>query len=141
MATVSWALALDVGAALAVFVVASLAVSIAATRRRAFEWEYAFAVALVAVAITEFVRRFVLPSLAFGDVDAAVAAIPFGVVMALMWSGWRVRQRRRDRPADTALALLSGGSTAARPDRCCSWPSCRRRPPSRFDSSSRWIGR
>ena len=107
MATVSWALVLDVAAALAVFVVASLAVSIAATRRRAFEWEYAFAVALVGVVITEFVRRFVLPSLAFGDVDAAVGAIPFGVVMALMWSGWRVRQRRRDRPADTALALLS----------------------------------
>ncbi len=109
MATVSWALALDVGAALAVSVVASLAASIAATRRRAFEWEYAFAVALVAVAVTEFVRRFVLPSLAFGDVDAAAAAIPLGVVMALMWSGWRVRQGWRDRPADTALALLSGG--------------------------------
>ena len=62
----------------------------------------------IAVAITEFVRRFVLPSLAFGDVDAAVGAIPFGVVMALMWSGWRVRQRRRDRPADTALAMLVG---------------------------------
>ena len=109
MATVAWALALDVGGALAVFVVASLAVSIAATRRRAFELEYALAVALVAVAITEFVRRFVLPALAFGDVDAAAGAIPLGVVMALMWSGWRVRQRRRDRPADTALALLSGG--------------------------------
>lgn len=107
LATVSWALVLDVAAALAVFVVASLAVSIAATRRRAFDWEYAFAVALAAVAIAEFVRRFVLPSLAFGDVEAAVSAIPFGVVMALMWSGWRVRQRRRDRPADTALALLS----------------------------------
>ena len=110
MATVSWALALDVAAGLAVFVVASLAVSIAATRRLAFEWEYAFGVALVAVAVTEFVRRFVLPSLAFGDVEAAVGAIPFGVVMALMWSGWRVRQRRRDRPADTALAFLSAPS-------------------------------
>ena len=107
LATVSWALVLDVAAAFAVFVVASLAVSIAATRRRSFDWEYAFTVALAAVAITEFVRRFVLPSLAFGDVEAAAGAIPFGVVMALMWSGWRVRQRRHDRPADTALALLS----------------------------------
>ncbi len=107
MATVTWALALDVAAALAVFVLVCLATSIAATRRRSFEWEYTFAVALIAVAITEFVRRFVLPSLAFADVDAAVGAIPFGVVMALMWSGWRVRQRRHDRPADTALAILS----------------------------------
>ena len=49
------------GAALAVFVVASLVVSIAVTRRRAFEWEYAFAVALVAVAVTEFVGRFTSP--------------------------------------------------------------------------------
>ena len=107
LATMSWALVLDVAAGMAVFVVASLALSIAATRRRAFDWEYAFAVTLAAVAITEFVRRFVLPSLAFSEVDAAVGAIPFGVVMALMWSGWRVRQRRRDRPADTALGLLS----------------------------------
>jgi hypothetical protein len=107
MATMSWALVLDVAAGMAVFVVASLALSIAATRRRAFDWEYAFAVTLAAVAITEFVRRFVLPSLAFGEVEAAVGAIPFGVVMALMWSGWRIRQRRRDRPADTATALLS----------------------------------
>lgn len=106
MATVTWALALDVAAALAVFVVLSLATSIAAARRRSFEWEYAFAVGLIAVAITEFARRFVLPSLAFGEAEASAGAIPFGVVMALMWSGWRVRQRRRERPADTALAML-----------------------------------
>ena len=106
-ATVTWALALDVAAALAVFVVLSLVVSTAATRRRSFEWEYAAVVALTAVTITEVIRRFILPSLAFGEAEAAAGAIPFGVVMALMWSGWRIRQRRHDRPADTALALLS----------------------------------
>lgn len=107
MASVTWALALDVGAALAVLAVLSLATSIAATRRRSFEWEYAFVVVLIAAAIAEFVRRLVLPSIAFSNAEAAAGAIPFGVVMALMWSGWRFRQRRRDRPADTALAMLS----------------------------------
>jgi membrane-anchored protein YejM (alkaline phosphatase superfamily) len=107
MTTVTWALALDVGAGLAVFVVLSLAMAIAAARRRAFAWEYAFAVVLMGAAITEFVRRLVLPSIAFTAAEAAVGAIPFGAVMALMWSGWRVRQSRRDRPPETAMALLS----------------------------------
>ncbi len=106
LATITWALVLDVAAALAVFVVVSLATSIASTRRHGFVWEYAFVVALIALGIAEFVRRLVLPSLAFGEVEAAVGAIPFGIAMALMWSGWRIRQRRRDRPADTALGLL-----------------------------------
>ena len=105
-ATAVWALSLDVAAALAAWLVVSLAVAIAATRRRAFEWEYAFTVALIAVVIAEFARRLVLPSLAFDEVEAATGAMPFGVALALMWSGWRVRQRRRDRSPETALVML-----------------------------------
>jgi hypothetical protein len=113
-ATTIWALALDITAALAVFVTLVLAASLAAARRRSFAWEYAFVVTIIAAAITEFVRRFVLPSLAFAPADAALAAVPFGVVMALMWSGWRLRHRRHD-AADTAapflLAVFDGRST------------------------------
>lgn len=104
--TAVWALALDVGAALAACIALTMASTIAATRRHSFKWEFAFVVALIAVAITEFVRRLVLPSLAFDEMSAATGAIPFGVAIAVMWSGWRARQRRGDRPADTALPLL-----------------------------------
>jgi membrane-anchored protein YejM (alkaline phosphatase superfamily) len=106
-ATAVWALSLDVAAALAVCVILCGVTAIAATRRRSFEWEYAFAVALIAVAITEFARRLVLPSLTFSETEAAAGAVPFGIVVALMWSGWRLRQRREDRPPDTALVILT----------------------------------
>ena len=107
VATAVWALSLDVAAALAAAVVLSLAAAIAATRRRSFEWEFGLAVTLMAIAITEFARRLVLPSLGFGDGDAAASAVPFGLVMAVMWSGWRLRQRRVEREPDTALAMLT----------------------------------
>ncbi len=106
-ATAAWALALDIAAALALFVLLSAITAFANLWRRAFEWEYIAVVAAAAVAICEFVRRLVLPSLAFDAIDAAIGAVPFGVVMAVMWSGWRVRYRRRDQPADTALAMLA----------------------------------
>ena len=81
----------------------------AASRQRAFEWEYAFTVATAPpLAIAEFVRRLVLPSLAFSDADAAASAIPLGVVMALMWSGLaRPAAAPRSARADSALAMLS----------------------------------
>jgi hypothetical protein len=106
-ATAVWAMALDVAALFAVFALLSFVTSFAAARRRPFEWEYAAVVALAAAGISEFVRRMVLPSLAFTEVDAAIGAIPFGIVMASVWSGWRLRFRPRDRPAETALAMLS----------------------------------
>jgi membrane-anchored protein YejM (alkaline phosphatase superfamily) len=105
--TAAWALVLDVTAALALALALSLTATIAATARRPFACEYALTVVLIGAAVTEFVRRFVLPSLTFTGADAALTAVPFGATMALMWSGWRVRHRRRNLPPDTALGFLT----------------------------------
>jgi len=103
----AWALALDLGVFLIVYVVLSLASAIAATRKSAFVWEYGLAVALVAIAIGEFFRHLVLPTLSFSSRDATAISAPLGAVLALTWSGRRLRSAA-DRPdhVETAVGLL-----------------------------------
>lgn len=85
------ALVLDVAALLGVYVVLSLASTIAATTARPFAWEYALGVAITAGAIAELFRRVVLPAFSFTNGDAAAIGITLGAALALMWSGLRMR--------------------------------------------------
>ena len=102
--TAIWALVLDlalmVGAALVLVALASLA---AMTRRR-FVTEYLFAIAAIALALTELGRHIILPAFAFSSGDAAAIAVAFAVTMAMMWSGLRVRSAPRS--TDTPLRYL-----------------------------------
>ena len=105
--TSMWALVLDVTAGAALALLLGLGAAVAATRPRSFAWEYALCVVLLAGAAIEFIRRLVLPSLTFTGVDAAISAVPLGATLALMWSGWRIRQRPRELAPDTAIAFLT----------------------------------
>ena len=105
--TAAWSLVLDVTGTLALALVLGLTATIAATRRRPWAWEYGLCIIFIAGAIIEFMRRFVLPSLTFTGVDAVVSSVPFGATLALMWSGWRVRQPPREAAPDTAIGFLA----------------------------------
>jgi hypothetical protein len=100
-----WALAIDLSAFLVVYAVLSLVAAVAATRTRAFAWEFCLTVALAALGVTELWRRIVLPSFAFTAADAAVISITFGATIALMWSGLAVRRPVRDEA--TAIGHLT----------------------------------
>lgn len=88
---VVWTLVLDVGALLGVYVLLSLASTIAATTARPWAWEYALGVAITAGAIAELFRRIVLPAFSFTSGDAAAIGITLGIALAVMWSGFRLR--------------------------------------------------
>ncbi|HYE87918.1 MAG TPA: sulfatase-like hydrolase/transferase, partial [Vicinamibacterales bacterium] len=105
LSTSVWGLVLDVTAGVVLAVVLGLIATIAGTRRRVFAWEHGLVVVLMATVISEFGRQLVLPSLSFTGADAAVIAMPVGLTMALMWSGWRCRCRHAA-VRDTALGYL-----------------------------------
>ena len=114
VSTAVWALAIDISAFLVVYAVLSLVAAVAATRRRAFAWEFGLTVALIAVAITELWRRIVLPAFALTAADAAVISIAFGATVALMWSGLAARRPVHDHATGIGhLTSVSGAHPIA----------------------------
>jgi hypothetical protein len=107
-----WGLLLDVAAAQVIYLVLVLASTVG--RRRDRSIEYMLAVVVTAVGIAEFVRRIVLPPLAFTDADRAVVALPFGVAMALWWSGLRVSGSANPRNGAFGLFATTAGRAAVR---------------------------
>ena len=69
---------------------------------------------LAAVVVGEFVRRIALPPLAFTDADRAIVALPFGVAIALTWSGLRVSGTARMQNGAFALFATSSARPATR---------------------------
>ena len=109
-----WTLVLDIGALLGVYVVLSLASSIASTTTRPFAWEYALGVAITAVAIAELFRRIVLPAFSFTSSDAAAIGITLGAALAVMWSGFRRRAAPGNGGAFAALFSIADPQPANR---------------------------
>ena len=99
-----WSIVLDLGAALVVYVALQAASVLAAGRARAGAWEYFVTLAFVAIGFEEFMRALFLPTLGFSAIDAAMIAVPFGITLALVWSGLRLRSAARD--AGDGLFLL-----------------------------------
>ena len=114
VSTAVWALAIDIGAFLVVYAVLSLAAAVAATRRRAFAWEFGLTAAIVAVAITELWRRIILPAFAlFRDrcrrcFDSTRPHRRADVVWSRRHAGG-FRRRVRHRPPDAGGAGYAPG--------------------------------
>jgi hypothetical protein len=102
--TAAWAFVLDMTLAIAAYTILTLVGAVAALSRRPFITEYALSVALIAIGIAEAGRRIILPAFAFSAADAAAIASAFGVTIAMMWSGLRVRVSPAQ--TDTPLRFL-----------------------------------
>ncbi len=114
VSTAVWALAIDIGAFLVVYAVLSVAAAVAATRRRAFAWEFYLTVAIVALGITELWRQIVLPAFAITAADAATISLALGATIALMWSGLAARRPVRNNATGIGhLTSLSGAHPVA----------------------------
>jgi len=100
----AWSLVLDLGAAVLVYVALQAASALAAGRQRAGAWEYFVTLAFVAIVLGEFMRRLFLPTLGFSAFDGAMIAAPFGITIALVWSGLRLRSAA---PGDGLFLLLA----------------------------------
>lgn len=110
----AWSFALDLTAYAILFVLLSLTIAVARTRRRPGAWEFGIGAALIAVGVTEFFRRLVLPSLAFNAADAARIAVAIGVTLAAMWAGFRLRRASSAHGASVDLALLVAPAVESR---------------------------
>lgn len=110
----TWSLALHLAAFAGLYTALSLATAIAALSARAYAWEYALTLLLLASGTAEFLRRLVFPAFSFAGADAAVIAIPFGVALALWWSSLRIRREPGATGMDSALAFLSLGRGTSR---------------------------
>ena len=106
LVSAAWSLALDLSAYAILFVVLSLTIAVARTRRRPAAWEFGIGAALVAIGVTEFFRRLVFPSLAFTDADTTNIAIVFGVAIAATWAGFRLRRASFVAGTNLDIALL-----------------------------------
>jgi hypothetical protein len=109
-----WTLILDVAALLGIYVVLSLASTIAATTARPFACEYALGVVMTAGAIAELFRRVVLPAFSFSHGDAAAIGITLGAALALMWSGLRMQAAPRNAGAFACLFSIADAASTRR---------------------------
>ncbi|MEZ5283317.1 MAG: hypothetical protein R2712_00640 [Vicinamibacterales bacterium] len=104
----AWALAMDLTIFACLSVALTLAASAADATGRQRVAEYVLCVAALAAGIAEFLRRIVFPPLLLSPEDAAMAAVPAGVVLALMFGGLRLRMRPTANQSRTGLDLLLG---------------------------------
>lgn len=86
----TWALMIDLSAMLFVYAALGAAAALGSGRRRPALWEHLATLVLLAFGVEELVRRIVLPGLGFAAADSALLAVPFGVTVAVTWSGLRV---------------------------------------------------
>ena len=103
LVTAVWTLALTAGASAVVYAVLGTKLAAAARSRRPWWWHHLLAVMLAALAISEFLRRAVLPTISVPPLPAATVAVMAGISLAALGAGLAVR-----RP----LRRLSGRSTA-----------------------------
>jgi hypothetical protein len=93
--TGAWALALDVTAAMFVYVCLSLIAGIASSRAGARSCEYGLTVAFLAAGLSALVRLIVLPALSLDSSDATPVAVVAGITLAALWSGLAMRRPQR----------------------------------------------
>ena len=110
----AWSLALGLTAYAILFVVLSMIVAVARTQQRPAAWEFGIGAMLIAIALTEFMRRLVFPSLAFNAADAATIAIAFGVTIAATWAGFRLRRATAGPGTRIDISLLLAPALKAR---------------------------
>lgn len=101
-----WALVIVEAAFVGLALLLMAAAAAADMSRRPRASEYALAVIVLAIGITEFFRRIVFPPLLFSAGNAALTAIPVGIAGAVMFAGLRVRTASRPGPGETGLDLL-----------------------------------
>jgi len=95
LVTAVWTLALTLGASAVVYLVLSTKLAAAARSRRPWWWHHLLAAILAAMAISEFLRRAVLPTISVAPLQAAAVAAMAGIGLAALGAGLAVRRPLR----------------------------------------------
>ena len=86
-----------------IYAASAFITSIAARRRNTRMWEFGLGAAMIALAICEFLRRAVLPTISVGQGPAALVSAMFAAAIVLTWSGLALR-----RPAAASATSWTG---------------------------------